>query len=156
MVTQTPNVGEERQLYNGDSSSVYSPPFRVLPAHVGVLKAYGIGRMAAHVDKEKVRKHQAVCLNMLLYDAGKFPKGLGCGEDPTFSWEAAFGALIAEETVITNNCCWELTACHNVGVITVPGQYRLMVNDDNMLKKINVTLDSHPRGSFIDHSMLIF
>jgi hypothetical protein len=98
-------------LFDARSASLTSPTFFVRPGSGVVLSAFGLMETQQAVV-EKVR-----------YEDGIMPQGGACEDlEPP-----ATAVMQAED--VTQCGVWSLTACQNLAVVTVPGAYRLNLND---------------------------
>ena len=126
-------------LWSPLNQTLFSDVFTVPPGMVCVLFAAGLERYKAQTTNTEFKSPQTVCVRRLLYDADiVFEKNAVC------DWVARVSAAvkIADEPVQTcGGGCWSLTQENNMGVIGVPGTYRLELNDATAIGDVQVYAD---------------
>ena len=128
------------------NDTLYSSHFFVKPGWSAVL-------FAANLSEEKVRKSasefkgpQMACVERLIY---KFrrpePKPDCCGIcSHVFEVSLPEAELKAADYVETCSLPWTLEPCRNIGVIGIPGIYRLKLNDATAIGEAQVYVEFHP------------
>ena len=113
-------------LWRPDNTSMFSDVFNVPPGKVCLLYATGLLSERVKVEDAEFKVPQAFCVKRLLYEPD-----LVYGKNATCDWVAVSTSAqqIADEYVQTSNGCWTLTEAHNIGIIGLPGVYRLEIND---------------------------
>jgi hypothetical protein len=103
-------------LFDSRSASVTSPTFMVRPAKGVVLSAFGLVQMLDGTP-------QIAVVEKVRYEDGIMPQGGACEdlEPPP--------AMVLQAEDVTQCGVWGLTACQNLALLTVPGSYRLNLND---------------------------
>ncbi|MGF6599800.1 hypothetical protein P3T23_004534 [Paraburkholderia sp. GAS448] len=103
-------------LFDSRSASMTSPTFLVRPGKGVVLSAFGL----AHSDAGTA---QLAIIEKVRYEDGIMPHGDVCEdlEPPE--------ATILQNEDVTQCGLWGLSPCQNLGVLTLPGSYRLTLND---------------------------
>lgn len=133
-------------LWDDANNTLYSSHFFVKPGWSAVL-------FAANLSEEKVRKSaaefkgpQMVCVEKLIYDCKHpEPKDGCCGIcSHVRDVEAPQAELQAVDYVETCSLPWSLEPCRNLGVIGIPGIYRLRLNDATAIGTAQVYVEFHP------------
>lgn len=118
-------------LWDDANNTLYSSHFFVKPGWSAVL-------FAVNLSEEKVRKSaaefkgpQMACVEKLIYDCKHpEPKSGCCGIcSGTRAVEAPEAELQAVDYVETCSLPWTLEPCRNIGIIGIPGVYRVRLND---------------------------
>lgn len=118
-----------RPLWDKTNTTLYSSIFCVPAGQVCVLFASGLEMNKVRTDASELVAPQMVCVRRLLhgYD-GISPRTDGqCGW--IFDISQVRAEKLVDELVLTCGCAWQLTACRNIGILGVPGHYRLELND---------------------------
>jgi hypothetical protein len=115
-------------IFDETSMAAESEVFWISPGWVGVLRAFGFAELPVTVDPDKPKVRQRACLNQLVVRAWDWPEdGTPCG---VYRDSREFPLIVeAEGPVKTDGCPWQLSACRTVGLISLPGAYRLVLND---------------------------
>lgn len=116
-------------LWSSTNTSMFSDVFNVPPGNVCLLFATGFEKYKYRTDNTEPVSSQCVCVRRLLheFDTESVKKFAGC--DWVYSVKDARAVNIADELVATCGAPWQLTLCRNLGIIGVPGTYRLELND---------------------------
>lgn len=107
------------------SSVFYVPVGQVALIMVSGLAAERVRKCA----KQRVRP-QAMCVRRIIYGFDKMPQqpDLSCGR--VFDMNEVKVTTLVDDFVRTCGCGgWTLTSCKNLGIIGIPGAYRLELND---------------------------
>jgi hypothetical protein len=99
-------------LFDPFSTEFISPDFIVRPGEVLVLSAFNM------------TKDTLAIVEKLRYGVSTMPQGVPCGGPADLN---IGGQLQAED--VTQCGVWALGPCQNVGVLSLPGTYRLRLND---------------------------
>lgn len=111
----------------------------VIPGSIAVLSAYGMGAKLAPAENEPTNVMTKAIVQKMAFDGGGiFSNDCNCSsiEDIPLSLEPDFSFV---EDVIQCGL-WNLNACQNVGVIILPGTYRLRLDDSAAPGHIYVSL----------------
>ncbi|RQH06634.1 hypothetical protein [Paraburkholderia dinghuensis] len=102
-------------LFDARSVSLASPIFFVRPGTGVMLSAFGL-----------MESQQAV-IEKVRYEDSIMPQGGACEDlEPPM-------AVVMQAEDVTQGGVWQLNACQNLAVLTVPGSYRLNLNDEAAL-----------------------
>lgn len=132
-------------LYSADNKTIYSSIFDVPPGFAAVLFATDLEAQRVRTSAEEVAAEQTFCIRRVIhgftnavkekclrcdcvYDTGKLP-------DPV---------MLVDQIVSTCNGVWQLSVCNNIGIIGVPGTYRLELNDTTAIGTANVYFTLYP------------
>lgn len=129
-------------LWSDINKTMYSSVFNVPPGKVCVLFASKLEREKYRVDNSEFASPQTVCVRRLVhdFDQEQFRFRSGCNCDWVYDVEAYTEETVADEIVDTG-CCWSLTRERNLGIIAVPGTYRLELNDATAIGTAQVYAD---------------
>lgn len=117
-----------KALWEQSNTSLYSSVFNVPPAQVCVLFANGLEPWKVRADAAEVMVPQSVCVRRLLHGfEGIKPDKDQCGW--IFNMDSVRADKLVDLLVQTCGLSWQLTACRNIGIVGVPGHYRLELND---------------------------
>lgn len=137
-------------LWSEINRTMYSSIFNVPPGKVCVLFASKLKREKYRVDNSEFASPQTVCVRRLVhnFDQVKFTRRSDCGCcDWIFDVDAYSADMVADEVVDTG-CCWSLTREKNLGIIAVPGTYRLEINDSTAIGEAQVYADLYDAKNF--------
>lgn len=126
-----------RPLWDQTNTTVYSSIFNVPPAQVCVLFADGLESWKVRVDASEIMVPQTICIRRMLhgYDGMK-PDKDRCGW--VFDIASVHADMVVDAIVRTCELPWQLTLCKNIGIVGVPGHYRLELNDATAVGKAQV------------------
>jgi hypothetical protein len=142
-------------LFDGDSKSQYSETFYLVPGWWGLLTAHGFNPDPVVVDPAEPKTLQMACVTRLrmLYDERFVKTECGCG----YGREMYPGMVgFFEDPVVVRGCPWTLSACDTIRVLTVPGLYRLILNDPSAVGEVFVEFDAYTAGTIIRADALSF
>lgn len=140
-------------LWDDANNTLYSSHFFVKPGWSAVL-------FAASLSDEKVRKSaaefkgpQMACVEKLVYNCKwPEPKADCCG---VCSHVRELGLpeaeLVAADYVETCSLPWTLEPCRNLGIIGIPGIYRLRLNDATAIGTAQVYVEFYPHKAIAPH-----
>ena len=119
-------MNQPQPLWSADNFTMFSDVFSVPAGKICILFAAGLERDRVKTSTSEFSGKQAVCVRRMLY-----APDLVFGKNATCDWVAlsTSATKIADERVQTCGRCWMLTESHNIGIIGVPGIYRLELND---------------------------
>lgn len=100
------------KLFHPKSTSPISPMFMVQPGEVAVISAFGFEALQRGVIQKVRLQDEAV------------PSGSSCGDVLT----VPDAKVLAVEDV-TQCGVWAVNACNNTAVLSVPGLYRVVLDD---------------------------
>lgn len=122
-------MSERIVLFDEGSTYVQSDIFAVLPKKIVVLTAWGFSATKKVIEPgEPNNITQRAIVEKLAFNGGGYFVG-----DPDCVCKLNTQALVFPDTQyaedVTGCGVWNLSACWNVGIITLPGVYRLRFND---------------------------
>lgn len=131
-------------LFDAGNATTQSAVFKVEVGKAIALFAVGLERYKVRQDSRTMQDLQRICVNRILqeynpesYTMVEVPGDLcDCRFVLMPSWGKA--VTIVEETVTSDGCPWQLTSCNNFRIVVVPGLYRLHLNDDTAIGKVQV------------------
>ena len=121
-----------KPLWDQSNTSLFSSIFNVPPGNVCVLFASGLLLQKVRSTADDIIGPQVVCIRRLLHDY----EGLKATPDVcgwTFNIDNVHADKIVDMLVQTCGYPWQLTSCRNIGIIGVPGHYRLELNDSTAI-----------------------
>lgn len=132
-------------LWDAGNTTKESAVFKVEVGKAISLFAIGLEKYKVRQDSRTMQDLQRICVSRILQEANPDPvyqlvpvsKDL-C--DCRFVFMPAWGnaVTIVDETVTSDGCPWQLTSCNNFRIVVVPGLYRLHLNDDTAIGKVQV------------------
>lgn len=135
------------ELWQPTNKTLMSSVFTVPPGKVCVL-------FGAHFEQFKVRNDaaefvspQAVCVRRVLHGFVA-PEQSTCSCGWVFDLDNVRANLIVDELVSHCNEPWQLTLCSNIGIIGLPGSYRLELNDATAIGIIQVYAELYGAKNF--------
>lgn len=136
-------------LWLPENNTLHSAAFEVAAGYAVLLFAVGLEQFKVRQDSKEMQDAQRICVSRILRDYNGEPtRKIGpamsmcdCG----FVFEASWPTEIelVEEVVASNGCVWQLTQCDNLRILTVPGVYRLHLNDDTVIGKAQVYAEQY-------------
>lgn len=135
-------------LWEEGNSTTQSASFSVASGKVVALFAVGLERYKVRESHSGVQDKQRLCVNRIISEYNeesvrvKLPPTSACD---CFIFEASYMNEIAltEEPVVSGGKPWQLTVCDNFRIIGVPGVYRLHLNDDTAIGKVQVYAEQY-------------
>lgn len=141
-------------LWSDTNKTLYSSIFAVPEKHVCLLFADGLEKYKYREESE-IRTEQTVCIRRVLHHYDRPPKN-----DSTCDWVFDIKDVRAKKIVdaIVRTCGlpWQLTQCRNIGIIGVPGSYRLELNDSTAIGKAQVYAELFSAKSLPSHVISLF
>lgn len=141
-------------LWSESNKTLYSSVFTVPPGKVCVLFAARLQKFKYRENNEDFLSPQTVCIRRLVhdFDANAFSKCAtkgDCSCNWVFDLSETFEFVIADEGIQTcKSSCWALTEGQNLGVIGIPGTYRLELNDATAIGEAQVYADLYDAKNF--------
>lgn len=122
----------------GDPTSETSSLFVVQPGKCVLLVAVGLEEYATQTEAA-FKTPQMVCVERVLHEfmPGAI-KPVSCDCDWVFRYDRPLAKEVASEAVSVGGCRWALSQCDNVGIVGLPGTYRLRLNDATATDQIQV------------------
>ena len=122
-------------LWSDTNFTQYSDMFRVPPGKVCVLFAQGLENVRTKTSTSEFTGPQVICVRRVL-----FSPEFGFAKNATCDWvqSATVATKIVDELVQVCGQCWTLTPTNNLGIIGVPGVYRLEINDTTAIQVAQV------------------
>lgn len=121
-------------LFNNMSTNMTSRMFPVHPGQTVMLTAFGFAAHQQVYDKSKPRDAQRAIVEKVAFAGGIFPSC--CVGDDGLLAEIPY--TYAED--VTQGGLWNLNACQNLVFLSVPGTYRLRLNDEAALGMVYIEL----------------
>lgn len=134
-------------LFNESTLAEASEFFYVSPGWAGVFSAFGLLARPVPVDPDKFWTVQRFCLMQAFVQSFRIPEDKPCGvaSEPGSDYKTM---IVAEGPVVKDGCEWSLTACDNVKTLSVPGLYRLVLNDPAALGQASAAVRFFPIDEF--------
>ena len=122
----------------GDPTSETSSLFVVHPGKCVLLVAVGLEEYATQTDAS-FKTAQMVCVERVIHEfmPGAW-KPVSCDCDWVFCPDRPLAKEVSSEAVSVAGCHWTLSQCDNVGIVGLPGTYRLRLNDPTATDHIQV------------------
>jgi hypothetical protein len=126
-------------LYDQGSTDAHSKAFIIAPGTFGVLSVWGMQKyvqVLSNAESQTTIAQMAI-VEKLAFAGGEFPNVTACQLggmpaliDPKYSY--------AED--VTQCGLWHLSACQNLVAMSVPGTYRIRLNDPGAVGQVFMTL----------------
>lgn len=116
-------------LWLAENKTQFSSVFSVAPGKAVLLHAVGLEQWAFRVDATTPRQRQMLCVRRVLHGFDKVVYKTAGRCDWVFDVDNTKGYVLADDLVCTNGCSWSLSSSNMLGVIALPGAYRLELND---------------------------
>lgn len=141
-------------LWDDSNDTLLSSYFEIPEGKVGLL--FGVNFAEEIVrDTGQFETEQAVCVHKVYLTIDNLPQEVGCGG--VLDFDKFDVKPYVDEEVLTCDGAWQLTKCHNIGIIGVPGTYQLKLNgratDDG---KPQVYLELHDVDSIAPQATGLF
>lgn len=125
-------------LWEPSNVSEVSSLFVVHPGKCVLLAATGLSEYVTQTEAG-FRAPQMVCVERLLFEFTKAAlKPAGCDCDWIFNPSASMAKGVMDDTVAVGKCYWTLSLCDNMGIVGLPGAYRLRLNDPTAVGTVQV------------------
>lgn len=115
-------------LWKPTNHTAHSSVFFVPPGQCCILYATGLAAERFRTSAEEFVSPQSVCVKRLIHEF-KSPTLINLQCNWIFDIDNTCAEEISDQLVQTNNGVWSLSMCCNIGIIGVPGTYRLELND---------------------------
>lgn len=115
-------------LWKPTNRTVHSSVFFVPPGQCCLLYATGLAAERYRASAEEFAAPQCVCVKRLIYEF-KSPTLVNLQCNWIFDIDNTCAEEISDQFIQTNNGTWSLSMCSNIGIIGIPGSYRLELND---------------------------
>lgn len=142
-------------LFDGESLTPESDIFYIISGWFGIFTAYGFLDSRVPVDPSLPYVRQQACLNQVHIGSTVYPQEYPCGVVRPVGHGVSL-EIAAEGPVITDNCPWHLSACQTVGLLDVPGAYRMVLNDPAAAGVVQIYLKAYPLSNLSRNSALFF
>lgn len=130
------------ELFNEDSKSQESPVFSVGLGTYVILSAYNFEDKQEVYPPENARKAQMAIVQKLSFVGGKIPDGVACEEFvPISDRELDIEYTYKED--VTQCGLWNLSACQNLVIMSVPGAYQLRLNDPAAVGRVVILAERY-------------
>ena len=134
-------------LWGPLNRTLYSSVFAVYPGQCCVLHAAHLEDWKVRQDAKEILVPQTICIRRLIHEFNAVPVAR-----ETCNWIFDVRDVMADEVddhpVVTCNGPWQLTKCRNLGIIGVPGSYRLQMNDVTAVGEAQVYAEIFDLSSF--------
>ena len=112
-------------LWTDDNDTLSSSYFEIPEGKVGII--FGVNFAEEIVrDTGAFITEQAACVHKVYLTVNNLPQEVGCGG--VLDFDKFDVQPYVDEEVLTCDGPWQLTKCHNIGIIGVPGTYQLKLN----------------------------
>lgn len=136
-------------LWLPENNTIHSSAFEVTAGSAVSLFAIGLEMFKVRENAKEAQTRQSICVSRVLrnYDAktvrkvGPAMSMCDCGFIFDATWLTEIELI--EEVVTSGGCPWSLTQCDNFRILTVPGVYRLHLNDDTAIGKAQVYAEQY-------------
>lgn len=142
-------------LWSPHNKTLYSALFVVHEKNSVVLMATGLKPYKVRGDATEIVVPQTVCVHRILSGFTADGRGsLPCG----FIFDISSMQAEIIEDVILRTCShpWQLTGCRNIGIIGVPGVYRLSLNDSTAIGEAQVWIQRYGNNAFAPQVQNLF
>ena len=127
-------------LWSPTNNTVFSSVFFVPPGQCCILYATNFAAERYRDTASEFSAPQLVCVKRLVHEfVAKDRSNLKCNW--IFDINNAAAEEVADQVVHTCDGSWTLGACNNIGIIGVPGTYRLELNDATAVGRAQVYAD---------------
>lgn len=131
-------------LWEPTNLTAFSSVFTVPPSQVCVLYAADLQKEKYRMDASEFKVPQVMCIRRVLHDFKESidPNCCPCGWIYDITGLAA--TKVVDQVVTTCGKPWQLSMCRNIGIIGVPGSYRLELNDATAIGRAQAYADLIP------------
>lgn len=132
-----------RVLFHEHSKELVSTPFMVYPGSSVIIRAWNIAQFKVPTSaSQPTNLPQEVKIQMVEFGDVETVVNEEQACDCEAKYEVAAKIKYAEDIV---TCCpWSLTACDNITTISLPGVYRLRLDDPSSLGEVYATMFRGP------------
>lgn len=136
-------------LWEKTNKTLFSSVFNVAPGNVCLLFANDLAAWKIRAEASESKVPQLVCVRRVLHE---FDASSAKKKDSTCGWIFDIGEVkankIADALVRTCGVPWQLSMCKNIGIIGVPGSYRLELNDSTAIGVAQVYAELYTASDF--------
>lgn len=135
------------ELWSPTNKSLFSSVFTVPQFKVCLLFGANFKLEKYRVDSSEFASPQAACVRRVLHGfTAPEPSRESCGW--VFDIDSVRADKIVDEVVTTCGAPWQLTLCRNIGIIGLPGSYRLELNDATAIGELQIYAELYEANSF--------
>lgn len=135
------------ELWSPTNKTLFSSVFTVPQFKVCLLFGANFQLEKYRTDASEFVSPQAVCVRRVMHGFVAPDTSLeSCGW--VFDIDSVRADMIVDEVVATCGSPWQLTLCRNIGIIGLPGSYRLELNDSTALGTLQVYAELYEANSF--------
>lgn len=142
-------------LWDDTNNTLHSSVFSVAPGNVCILYAADFPAKRVRTDAAEVGGPVVACIRKILF--GFTPDEY---QNLTCSWifDTSRGKVdkLVDQLVTTCNGVWQMSMCRNIGIIGIPGTYRLELNDATVIGKAQVYAETLNASSIPLHVKDLF
>lgn len=139
-------------LWQPENNTLHSAILEVKEGMAVALFAVGLEQFKVRQDSKEMQDAQRICVSRVLLDystttsrsTGPAMNMCECGF--VREVEESTEIELVEEVVTSNGCPWQLTQCDNFRILAMPGLYRLHLNDDTAIGKVQVYAEEYAIG----------
>lgn len=124
-------------LWKPTNKTVFSSVFFVPPGQCCLLYATGLAAERYRESPEEFSAPQCVCVKRLIHEF-KAPRHVNLQCNWIFDMDNSGAEEVSDQLIQTCNGAWSLSMCNNIGIIGVPGTYRLELNDATAVGTVQV------------------
>lgn len=130
MVAKFKNRTALYPLWPPGAQDILSDVFRVLPSQCAVIVTTGLEGNKTRKDASEFVVPKMMCVRQVLFDY-EAPDNSCLPCDFIFDRDFFKGKTVLDTLVYTCGLPWAFDECRNIGVIGLPGAYRLELNDQD-------------------------
>ena len=136
-------------LWSDANDTLVSSAFYVIPGWSAVLFAAGLLEDKVRKSAAEFKGAQMACVERLIYECESPELVPMCGVCNQNSYEIrpASAELKALDYVETCSLPWTLEPCRNLGIIGIPGVYRIRLNDATAIGTAQVYVEFYKHES---------
>lgn len=142
-IDTTTGIASPRTIFDEKSVSLESAAFFVGMGEVVVLQAIGFAEWASREPGEILQNQVARIQRILYKDDPRIKEIRACG---VYNLSNYRGLVLAFEDVTQNGCTWCMSSCNNLIMMTIPGDYRLVLNDTEALGQVRIYLHRYSKN----------
>lgn len=143
-------------IFDQDSSSLFSKVFTVFPGTYLLISGFGFDKYQGEVPEGKPKQTQKAIVQKLGFAGGIFPDGMcPCGDKiPDLSLVDVPYKYVED---VTQCGLWHISACQNLVLLSVPGSYRLRLNDSSALGNVFVSAERYHKNDvgLLPHALFL-
>lgn len=145
------------KLWQKNNNTLYSSIFNVPAGYCVTLFATGLLDEKVRQSAEEFSVPQIVCVRRLVHEYNK-NQTIPCDNCCSYVFDLAGVSADAINDEIVSSCGrpWQLDPCRNIGIIGVPGTYRLQLNDATAVGVAQVYADWYRASQIPSHVENLF